>query len=216
MFKKTAKFVKTFKITSGKEASMSVKPWKTISSRVVFQHEWYTLRRDTVGLPDGRIYDDYFVSIRPNVVVIFALTSDLRVLLIRQYKQGVQQITLELPAGTFKEETPLEAAERELLEETGYHCANLAQIGCVFDDASKNSNSVYIFLGTDAILLGPQNLDDNEKAGGVEVELTTLAEVLEKVRRGEIAAQSSVVSIYRALDELQLRGFLNKKNSIAS
>lgn len=181
---------------------MSIKSWRTISSKIAFQSRWYTLRQDTVELPDGRIMDDYYVSIRPNIVMIFCMTNDKKVPLVRQYKQGAQQITLELPAGTFKNETPLDAAKRELLEETGYVCKNIRQIAQVFDDASKNSNSVFIFLGTDASLAGSQNLDANEKAGGVDVELFSLSDVLEMVRNGEIVAQSSVVSIYRALDAL--------------
>lgn len=183
---------------------MAVEAWETISSKTAFQSKWYTLRQDTIRLPDGNIIDDYFVSVRPDVVITFAVTVDSYVLLVRQYKQGVQQITLELPAGTFTRGTAIDAAKRELLEETGYACDQLIHIATIFDDSSKNSNLVHIFLGTNATEVALQNLKENEVAGGIDVEKIHLSDILSKVRAGEISSQSSVVGIYRCMDELSL------------
>jgi ADP-ribose pyrophosphatase len=58
-----------------------MKSWKILHSHTVFQHAWYTLRQDTVQLPDGSIVDDYFVSVRRNIVLIFAITADQQVLM---------------------------------------------------------------------------------------------------------------------------------------
>ena len=68
-----------------------MKSWKILQSTPVFQHQWYSLRQDRVQLPDGRILDDYFVSVRPDVVLILALTPDKQVPLVRQYKHGAQK-----------------------------------------------------------------------------------------------------------------------------
>ena len=86
---------------------------------MAFEHRWYQLRRDTVRLPNGRVVDDYFVSQRPNVAIVVPLTIENKFILVRQYKHGVQAITLEFPAGIFRSVLPVTAAARELEKETG-------------------------------------------------------------------------------------------------
>ena len=78
---------------------MLMDAWKIQKSEMAIDHRWYKLRRDWVELPDGRAIDDYFVSVRPDVVLILALTPDGNVPLVRQYKHGVQKVLLELPGG---------------------------------------------------------------------------------------------------------------------
>src|ERR1700685_2321138 len=96
------------------------RPWRTLESRVAFDHHWYRLRRDTVELPGGAILDDYFVAVRPDVALVVPLTSAGEVVLVRQYKHGIGEVTLELPGGALDPgETPVAAAARELGGETG-------------------------------------------------------------------------------------------------
>jgi 8-oxo-dGTP pyrophosphatase MutT (NUDIX family) len=175
-------------------------PWEKLSSELAFDNKHYTLRRDTVRLPSGKIVDDYFVSVRADIAIILAVTADDEILLVRQYKHGIGKITLELPAGTFKTGSAIDAAILELREETGYRCSDVRPVGTLFDDATKNSNTVHIFLGSDARKVAEQDLDENEGESGVEVLKLPLEEVLARVRTGEIAAQSTVAAIYRALD----------------
>ncbi len=174
-------------------------PWTLLSSEMVFDHRWYQLRRDTVRLPDGRVVDDYFVSQRPSVAITVPLTTENKFILVRQYKHGVQAITLEFPAGTFQSESPEEAAARELEEETGYPPASMKALGTCFDDASKNSNLVHIFLARGCVLTGKQRLDELEAASGVEVVLMSLQEVTKALEDGEIKSMSSVAAGYKAL-----------------
>jgi 8-oxo-dGTP pyrophosphatase MutT (NUDIX family) len=178
-------------------------PWTTLATELVFESKWYKLRRDTVRLPTGRIVDDYFVSVRPDVSIVFALTPDRRLVLVRQYKHGAGRVVIELPAGTFTSEEPIAAAQRELVEETGFRCDQLQPIGRLFDDATKNSNSVHMFYGTGAVKVTEQNLDENERDGGIEVLLLPLEEAIGLLQRGDISSQSTVATMYRALDALR-------------
>ncbi len=186
---------------------MAIQPWKTLASKLAFEHHWYNLRQDCVELPDGQVLDDYFVSLRPDLVVVFAATASNHVIFVRQFRQGIGHTTLELPAGFFHNEKALEAAQRELLEETGYQCSALSQIGCIATDASRHNNYLYTFLGTEAHKVAEQSLDPTEEGAGVEVVLIPFSEVLPRVRSGEIFAMSTVATIYRAFDELHVQGF---------
>ena len=82
----------------------SVRPWRTLATEPVFEHRWSRLRRDTVELPDGTVLDDYFVSGRPEIAVTLALTPADEVVIARQYKHGIGEITLELPGGLVDED----------------------------------------------------------------------------------------------------------------
>jgi ADP-ribose pyrophosphatase len=181
---------------------MPVEPWTILQSELVFDHRWYKVRRDTVRLPSGD-EAEYYVSQRPEIVVVFAVTADEAVPFVRQYRPGAQAITLELPGGTFRDEAGVEAAERELLEETGYRCAELRLLGTVYADASKNSNQIHSYLGLQAECVAAQDLDESElAAGGVDVVLIPVGELRDRVRSGEIKNESTVLAVYRALEEL--------------
>lgn len=184
---------------------MAIEKWALLDSELVFDHRWYQLRRDTVRLPDGSRVDDYFVSIRPDVAMVFPVTPDGDVIFVRQYKHGGQDITLELPAGTFHRELPEDAARRELIEETGFGAGELVPLGWIWEDATRNTSRLYMFLGLDCRQTGRQELQDLEGAAGIEVVRLPLAEVMPRVRSGEIKVMSVYSTILRALDELALR-----------
>jgi len=181
---------------------MGIKPWTLLNSRMVFNSRWVALRQDTVQLPDGLEVDDYFVSVRPDVANVFPLTPDDRVVLVKQYKHGIQQITLELPAGTFSDESPELAARRELLEETGYQCGSLKPLGQAYENASRNTNTVHMFLATECALTPARSLQDLEASAGIDVVTIPRSELLLQIRSGMINELSSVATILRALDAL--------------
>ena len=184
----------------------TIQPWKTLESTMAFDERWYQLRKDRVELPDGNVLDDYYVSVRADIAVVVAVSNEGTVPLVRQYKHGVQSITLEFPAGAFSdEERPLRAAHRELMEETGWTSEAFDAIAVLFDDATKNTSRVHVFVATEAGRTATQRLDGTEQSAGLEVVEVQLGDLKGLLDTGEIAAQSSVAAGYRALSWLASR-----------
>ncbi|TXK45758.1 NUDIX hydrolase [Pontibacter qinzhouensis] len=181
--------------------STKIEAWKTLKSEMVFEHRWYKLRRDHVELPNGLELDDYFVSVRPNVVVTFPLTADNKVIFVRQYKHAAGEILIELPAGVIDEgeDVPMEAAKRELLEETGYASENAELLLEVIDNPTKDTNKIYYFLQRNVVKVAEQNLDVSEN---IEVLTIPLEEVEAKIMAGEIKVSGTVALCMLALRKL--------------
>src|ERR1700733_14051622 len=109
----------------------SIQKWKRLKTEVALNNKWCTVHKDTVELPAGKIIDDYFVHIRPDVVLVFPITADGKVIMVRQYKHGAKEILLEFPGGIVdtSEDSVHAAALRELREETGYFTADIEALG---------------------------------------------------------------------------------------
>jgi ADP-ribose pyrophosphatase len=177
---------------------VALQPWKQLVSDVVFDDPWYRLRRDTVQLPSGRVLDDYYVSVRPDNVLVFAVTPDDRVVFVRQWKQGRRAFLTELPGGVCDPgEKPVETAARELLEETGYACEALRELGRFEPDPSKNTNLIVAFAGSGARRVADPHGDDQEE---IEVLLLPAGSLKDAVRAGELTSAGTVAAVYRALD----------------
>ena len=177
----------------------SLTKWIVVDSYVISDNPWNGLRRDRVRLPDGSEVPDFYISVRPHVAIVFALTPDDQVVLVRQYKHGAGDIVIELPAGGFTDGDPREHAARELREETGYEAAELRELGVLFDDVTKNSNRVHVFLATGSRLVGDQMLDDIERRSGVEVIVVPRGDIPRMILDGTIAGESSVAAALLAL-----------------
>jgi 8-oxo-dGTP pyrophosphatase MutT (NUDIX family) len=176
--------------------------WKIVDSELVIQAPHLRLRRDTVELPGGQRVHDYYVRESRGFSIAFALTRDERVVLVRQYKHGIAQSVLELPAGAIDPgETPAACARRELAEETGYagEPPELEHIGSFIYDPTSSNTRYHLFLARNAERRGNQELDSTEQ---IAVELATLGQVRTFVRDGTIAVGAHVASIYYALDYL--------------
>lgn len=103
--------------------------WETVRTEHVVKDEWIDFRRMAYRLPDGVISEPFYNYSRRSYVVIAAKDAEGRYLVVRQFRHGIGKVTTEFPAGGIETkgeteygepaEKPLEAAKRELLEETG-------------------------------------------------------------------------------------------------
>jgi ADP-ribose pyrophosphatase len=175
-----------------------IQKWKLLNSQLVFDNFWCQVRRDTVQIANGKIIDDFFVNVRPDIALVMAVTPHQEIVFVRQYRHGVQEILLELPAGTFnpQAEDSLTAVRRELEEETGYIALELRQLATFYDNPSKDTNKIHLFLAQNAQPTGKQKLDITED---VEIVLVPIEAVLKKITSGEIAVCGTVTALFLGL-----------------
>jgi len=179
---------------------MPIEPWEQLGSEPALDHEHYRVRRDTVRLPGGRVVDDYFVGALSDYSLVVAITGAREVVLVRQWKQGVRRVVLDLPGGVIDDgEDAATAAARELREETGFEAASLDLLGSFDVDASKAANQGHGFLA-----LGAEKIHEPEphEMESPDVVLIPLADIADLINRGEICGAVSVATLLLTLQRL--------------
>ncbi|HET6274404.1 MAG TPA: NUDIX hydrolase [Candidatus Cybelea sp.] len=175
--------------------------WRLRASRYVIDSPYMRLRMDEVELPNGTIVPNYYVRESRGYSVVFALTPDDQVVLVRQYRYGSDAIHLELPAGLLNEgEDPRECALRELAEETGYEVERCDPVGEFLHEPVRSNARAYVYAASGARIAGAPNLDPTEH---LTVELAPLARFRAMLADGRIDAGGSIAAGYLALDKLR-------------
>lgn len=175
--------------------------WRVEASEQVVRDKWLDLRSDHCVMPDGTVVAPYYVLDYLDWANVVALTPEDELVMIRQYRHGIGRSILEIPCGRLdsKDDIPLKAARRELLEETGYACDDLRQTGTMWANASSHTNCGHTFVGTSARRVAEQQLDASEQ---IEVVLMPLAEVFAALDSGEVFPTSMHATLFFALRAL--------------
>jgi len=179
---------------------MNIPKWRVLASSYIVESPFLRLRKDTIELPTGTIIDDYYVREGRGFSVIFALTPQNDVVLVRQFKYGIGRIMLELPCGYVDEgETPDAAAVRELAEETGYVADSIEFVRTFVPEPTNSTMLMHLFFARGARPVGRQEFDVTED---IEVELATLERLRDHVQSGRIESTTQVAAIYTMLEKL--------------
>jgi len=174
---------------------MLPKPWPIVSTRLARAFRIFSLRTDHARSPLTGSEHDFVVLESAPWVNVIPLTRDQEVVLIRQYRHGIREVTLEIPGGLVEAaDTPLAAAKRELLEETGFRGETWIDLGYVHPNPAIQNNRCHTFLALGVTQAGPQALDEKED---IAVFLRPLVEIPRLIREGEITHALVVAAFWR-------------------
>lgn len=180
--------------------------WEEVITEHIIQDEWIDFRRSAYRLPDGKVFEPFYSFSRRDYVVIVASDCDGNYLCVRQFRQGIKEVTTEFPAGGLERsdgreygggaggavsgteaggmsasEDALAAAKRELLEETGYMSSEWTHLLTIPSNASISDNYAHIYMAKNCRMAARQHLDETEF---LHVELHTPQEIQELIRTG--------------------------------
>lgn len=165
--------------------------WKKLSSKVVYKNQWFSVREDEVEKPGNR-EGIYGVVETPPSVFAVALNEQNEIYLVGLFRYPVEKYGLEIPAGSSDNEDLLEAAKRELLEETGVKAESWEKIG-QFTPLNGISNEVSnVFLARGLTETGSKP-DENE--GIMEVRKVAFEKVFDLVESGEISDGQTISAL---------------------
>jgi 8-oxo-dGTP pyrophosphatase MutT (NUDIX family) len=156
-----------------------------------------TLGEDTVQLPNDAVIPDYFVFEYPNWVMVLGVTTDQKLVLIRQYRHGIGAAHYELAAGVADEgSTLLDNAQREFLEETGYGGGEWQLWLKASANPATHTNTGYIFLATGVYKQGHQDLEHTED---IEVHLFDADEIRHLLETHQVFQSLHVAALWKYL-----------------
>ncbi len=166
---------------------------KVLTTERIYSGRIVTLDIAEVELPDGQHQKREIIR-HPGAVAVIAFDADRRVLLVRQFRSAAAKIMLEIPAGLLNPaESPLDAASRELQEETGYKPGKIESLGGFYVAPGYTTEYIHLFIATD-LIESRLPADEDEF---IEVERYMLDETVAMIDRGDISDSKTIIGLLR-------------------
>lgn len=174
-----------------------IHPWKKNRQKIDYDCGFFQVNLHHSSSPvTGKEHPFYVLTTR-NWTNVVALTREKKLIMVTQFRHGSQDLSLEVPGGALDpHEKPLDAAKRELREETGHEASEWHLLGQVRPNPAILDNHCYLYLALDAKKVGDLRLDEAEE---LEVSFHDLSEIPDKIHSGEIQ-HSLVLAAFHLLD----------------
>ena len=177
-------------------------PWKRLSSKQIYSNPWMRIREDKVIRPDGKKGIYGILETVHNSVFIVAVDDHGRIIMHKQFRYTTGIWDWELPAGWMDDgETPVKAAKRELLEETGFAAKKWKLLGSCYIVDGFSDAKMFVMMGTG---LSKAPGEKQKEEGIVKHKFVSQRQIRKMMRNGDIMDGLSLCGIFFALDELKL------------
>ena len=169
-------------------------PWRLLNSKVLQSCRVFTMKIEQYLSPRTGQEHDFYLIDSPDWVNVIPLTDDGKVILVKQYRFGTKEFSLEIPGGMLDPgDTPASAASRELLEETGYAGDEPVLLGKVNPNPAIHTNRCYTYLIKNVTYRNPPSQDSTED---IEVQKVPLSEIPRLIHEGKITHALVIAAFY--------------------
>lgn len=176
-----------------------IKKWQLIQTTDISPSHWFPLEKRRYQKPNGGFVDDFYVTPLANVALVIPLTKLRQVVLIKQYKPGIDKVIMQFPAGRKESKHPSirHTAVAELEEETGIKVKPevLVGLGKATGFSTKSSEIVFSYLVKDVSFNSTQQLDTDEE---IEIILLSPSQVDKAIDDGSLWCAQSITAWYKA------------------